>query len=87
VPFEAPADFAVARYVAIRFCVVPRVRGKTLAAARSSLTKALCKVGTVERRFSANIKRGRVISQRPAPRARLAELARVNLVVSRGRRR
>jgi uncharacterized delta-60 repeat protein len=87
VPFEAPADFAVARYVAIRFCVVPNLRRKTLGAARSSLTKALCKVGTVKRTYSASVKAGRVISQRPAPRTRLAELAKVNLVVSRGRRR
>ena len=85
VPFAAPADFAVARYVAIRFCVVPKVHGKTLAAARSSLTRALCKVGTVQRRYSPRVKKGRVISQRPAPRTRLAELAKVNLVVSRGR--
>jgi uncharacterized delta-60 repeat protein len=87
VPFEAPADFAVARYAAIRFCVVPNVRRKTLSAARSSLTKAFCRVGTVKRTYSASVKAGRMISQRPAPRTRLAELAKVNLVVSRGRRR
>jgi uncharacterized delta-60 repeat protein len=86
VPFEA-GDFAVARYVAIRFCVVPSVRRKTLNAARTSLTKAFCKVGTVTRMYSTSVKAGRVISQRPAPRTRLAELAKVNLVVSRGRRR
>jgi eukaryotic-like serine/threonine-protein kinase len=67
--------------------LVPKVRGKTLAAARSALTRALCKVGTVKRAYSPHVKKGRVISQRPAPRARLAELAKVNLVVSRGRRR
>jgi uncharacterized delta-60 repeat protein len=86
VPFEA-GDFAVARYQAIRFCVVPNVRRKTLGAARSSLTKAFCKVGTVKRKYSASVNAGRVISQRPAPRTRLAELAKVNLVVSRGPRR
>jgi uncharacterized delta-60 repeat protein len=86
VPFEA-GDFAVARYVAIRFCIVPDVRRMRLAAARTSLTKALCKVGSVKRTHSASVKAGRVVSQRPAPRTRLAELAKVNLVVSRGRRR
>jgi uncharacterized delta-60 repeat protein len=86
VPFEAPADFAVARYVAIRFCIVPNVRGKTLGDARAGLTKALCKVGTVKRTYSASVRKGRVISQRPAPRTRMAELAKVNLVVSRGRK-
>jgi uncharacterized delta-60 repeat protein len=87
VPFEAPADFAVARYVAIRFCVVPNVRRKTLTAARSSLTKALCKLGTVTRRYSASVAKRRVLSQRPAPRTRLSEQAKVSLVVSRGPRR
>lgn len=87
IPFEGPADFALARYVAIRFCVVPNVRGSTLGAARSRLTKALCKVGTVKRTYSSSVRNGRVISQRPAPRARRAENAKVSLVISRGRRR
>jgi uncharacterized delta-60 repeat protein len=85
VPDSGPADFAVARYQAIRFCVVPKVRGKTLVAARSALTTALCKVGTVKRTYTARAGKGRVISQRPAPRTRLAEFAKVNLVVSLGR--
>ena len=82
-----PWDFAVARYVAIRFCVVPNVRRQTLGVARSALTRAACKVGTVKRRHSTTVRSGRVIAQRPAPRTRLGELAKVNLVVSRGRRR
>jgi uncharacterized delta-60 repeat protein len=84
---RGPWDFAVARYVAIRFCVVPNVRHKTLRAARSSLTKAHCRVGAVERRYSASVAEGRVLLQRPRPQTRLAELSRVSLVVSRGRRR
>jgi uncharacterized delta-60 repeat protein len=84
---RGPWDFAVARYVAIRFCVVPNVRHKTLRAASSSLTKAHCRVGSVERKYSASVAMGRVLSQRPRPRTRLAELSKVNLVVSRGRRR
>ena len=86
-PETGPADFAVARYVAIRFCVVPNVRGQKLAAARSRLTRAACRTGKIQRKYSRTVKKGRVISQRPRPRARLAELAKVNLVVSRGRRR
>jgi uncharacterized delta-60 repeat protein len=82
-----PWDFAVARYVASRFCVVPNVRHKMLGAARTALRNAQCKVGTVKRRYSSAVERGRVISQRRAPRTRLAELARIDLVVSRGRRR
>lgn len=81
------SNFAVARYVAIRFCVVPNVRGKALAAARTALARSTCALGKVKRKYSAKVKRGRVISQRPSPGARLAELAKVNLVLSRGRRR
>jgi uncharacterized delta-60 repeat protein len=87
VPFEAPADFAIARYVAIRFCVVPAVRGRMLAVARTRLGRANCRLGKVKRRYSATVRRGRVISQRPGVGARLAELAKVDLVVSRGKRR
>ena len=87
VPFEAPADFAIARYVAIRFCVVPTVRGQKLAAARTRLARANCRLGKVKRTYSPRVKSGRVISQRPRAGARLSELAKVDLVVSRGRRR
>lgn len=86
-PDSGPSDFAVARYVAIRFCVVPNVRGQTLAAARTRLARAGCRVGTVTRAYSRTVRKGRVISQRPRPRARLAESSKVKLVVSRGRRR
>jgi PASTA domain len=84
---SGPWDIAVARYIAIRFCIVPKVRGKMLAAARRSLMKTLCRVGTVKRKYSAQVKKGRVISQRPAPGTRVAEFTKVSLVVSRGRER
>jgi uncharacterized delta-60 repeat protein len=82
-----PWDFAVARYAAIRFCVVPSVRGQTLAVARTRLVRAACRLGTVKRAYSRTVKRGRVVSQRPRAGARLAELTRVILIVSRGPRR
>jgi uncharacterized delta-60 repeat protein len=82
-----PWDFAVARYVAIPFCVVPAVRGQKLAVARTRLIRANCRLGNVKRAYSRRVKSGRVISQRPRARARLPERANVNLVVSRGRRR
>jgi uncharacterized delta-60 repeat protein len=84
VPFEAPADFAIARYVAIPYCVVPAVRGRTLPVARTRLVRANCRLGKVKWRYSATARRGRVISQRPRVGARLVELAKVDLVVSRG---
>ena len=81
-----PWDFAVARYIAIRFCVVPNVQGQTLSRARIRLERAGCRLGRVEPAYSRRLGKGRVISQRPRARARLAELAKVDLVVSRGRR-
>ena len=87
VPYEGPADFAIARYVAIPFCVVPAVRGQKLAVARTRFVRANCRLGKVKRAYSPRVKSGRVISQRPRAGARLAELAKVDLVVSRGRRR
>lgn len=86
-PGYGPWNFAVARYVALRFCVVPAVRGRTLAAARTRLVRANCRLGRVTSRYSAAVERGRVISHRPRVGARLAALAKVDLVVSRGRRR
>jgi hypothetical protein len=46
-----------------------------------------CRVGRVRRRFSRTVRKGRVISQHPAPGAVLPSHGRVNFVVSRGRRR
>ena len=82
-----PWDFAVARFVAIRFCLAPNVRGKALGAARTALTRSNCRLGKVKRKYSSKVKPGDVISQRPSAGVRLAELAKVDLVVSRGRRR
>jgi hypothetical protein len=67
-------------------CVVPNLKGKTLPAALRALTKTHCTVGKVRRAYSNRIRRGRVISQRPAPGTRLANRAKVSLVVSRGSR-
>ena len=67
-------------------CVVPMLRGKTLPAALRALTKAHCAVGRVRRAYSNRSTRGRVISQRPAAGTRLANGAKVSLVVSRGSR-
>jgi hypothetical protein len=66
-------------------CVVPSVLGSTLPRARAALARASCAVGKVSRRYSSH-RRGRVIAQRPRARTRLARRARVNLVISKGRR-
>lgn len=83
------SDFALARYQnpAPVTCRVPNVRNRKLAAARSAIAKAHCRVGKVRRKASKRIKRGRVISQSPKAGTRLPNLGKVNLVVSRGRSR
>jgi Ca2+-binding RTX toxin-like protein len=68
-------------------CVVPRLQGKTLVAARRALTKSRCRAGKVKLSYSARVRRGRVIAQRPGAGKRLSAGARVNLTVSRGAKR
>jgi beta-lactam-binding protein with PASTA domain len=66
-------------------CVVPTLRGRTLARARTALKAAGCKLGTVKRSHSP-VKRGRVIRSTPRAKKVLAAGSRVTVVVSRGRR-
>lgn len=68
--------------VALRACVVPRVRGLRLAAAKSAITQAGCSVGRV-RRARSRLRRGRVVVQSPRAGLQLAPRARVHLTVSR----
>jgi outer membrane protein assembly factor BamB len=66
-------------------CLVPRVVGRPLPAAKKAIRRAKCSVGRVRHARSAR-RRGRVIKQSPRPGARRVRGARVNLTVSRGRR-
>jgi hypothetical protein len=66
-------------------CVVPAVKGKTLAAASASLQAAHCKTGVLTRRYSTKVAKGRVISQGVAPGTTIANGSLVALVVSKGR--
>jgi len=68
-----------------RPCVVPRVKGKTLRAAKSSIESHDCSLGGIERIASQRVKRDHVISQRPRPGRRLGPGAKVSLAVSKGR--
>jgi VCBS repeat protein/PASTA domain-containing protein len=67
-------------------CNVQRLRGLTLAAAKRKLTRVNCRVGKVGRR-SSSLRAGRVISQKPVFGAVRPDGAKVDLVISRGRRR
>jgi ABC-type transport system substrate-binding protein len=68
-------------------CVVPNVRGKTVAQARRMLRARRCALGRLTRAYSVRVRIGRIIRQSRRPTARLPRGTRVHVVVSRGRRR
>jgi Ca2+-binding RTX toxin-like protein len=67
-------------------CVVPNVKGKTLARARRLLASRRCVLGRVTKAYSQKVRKGRVISQRPSVGRRLPRGTKVHVKVSRGRR-
>jgi serine/threonine-protein kinase len=68
-------------------CVVPSVKGKTLASARAAIRAAHCQLGRVTHAYSPHVKNGRVISQKPQSGTRLPNGSKVQLVFSLGKRR
>jgi serine/threonine-protein kinase len=66
-------------------CHVPTVTGRALALARGRIKKAHCAVGSIRHAHSKK-RKGIVIAQRPQAGRMLPKGARVNLVVSRGRK-
>lgn len=68
-------------------CVVPNLKRKTVRAARRRLAARHCRLGSVRRRYSSRVARGRIISQRPRPGRELADRRKVSVLVSRGRHR
>jgi hypothetical protein len=67
-------------------CRVPKIVGKTLAAARASLRSKRCAAGRVSKAYSKAIRRGRVISQSRRAGQVLPVRTVVNLVISNGTR-
>jgi hypothetical protein len=68
-------------------CNVQYVEGLTPAAAKQKLARVNCRVGKIRRAHSKQVKKGRVISQKPEFGAVRPGGAKVNLTVSAGRRR
>jgi hypothetical protein len=66
-------------------CVVPRLRNRTFASARAALGRAGCSIPKPTLRVSRKLRRGYVISSRPAARKKVRRGRAVKLVVSRGR--
>lgn len=81
-PSSTPPDSVAA---ARARCVVPKLKNRTFASARTALARAGCSTPMPATRLSRSFRRGRVISSRPAPRERLRRGAKVKLVVSGGK--
>jgi hypothetical protein len=64
-------------------CLVPALRGRTLAAAKRALKAGGCAVGSVTRRKARPSRRGRVLAQSAAAGTKLPANARVGLVVGK----
>jgi PASTA domain len=86
----APAvarTFSIGRRAQPLRCKVPRVISKKLPAARSTITKRHCRTGNVTRVYSRTRQKGVVIRQSRRPGRVLPANSKIDLVVSRGRRR
>jgi hypothetical protein len=68
-------------------CTVQDVFRQTLPAAKRTIARANCRVGKIRRAYSKIVPRGRVISQKPKPGTVLPTPGKVNLIISRGRKR
>jgi len=67
-------------------CIVPRVVGKTLSAAKRMLKAAHCGVGKTTRAYS-KLKRGRVVAEKPRAGKHLKSGAKVALTLSKGKKK
>jgi PASTA domain-containing protein/List-Bact-rpt repeat protein len=67
-------------------CVVPKVEGKSLSAAKRTIEAHGCGVGKVSRAYSKTLKKGYVISQKPSHGRKLAPGTKVSVVLSKGKR-
>jgi hypothetical protein len=62
-------------------CIVPRLKGKTVAAARRAIKSHHCSVGKITKFASSPQKKGKVVSQNPKPGKHLKRGAKVSLKV------
>jgi PKD repeat protein len=64
-------------------CVVPKLHGKSLAAAKRALRKAHCAIGKITHKHSRLVKPGHVIASKPRPHARRRAGSKVALIIAR----
>lgn len=65
-------------------CIVPKLKGKKVKAARKALRRANCKPGKVKRSFSGKFDKGRVIKGRAKPGKVFPAGAKIGIKVSKG---
>jgi len=68
-------------------CRVPNVLGRRVAFAKRTIARRHCRTGNVAYAYSRKRKKGIVISQSRRPGRVLPARSKINLIVSRGRRR
>ena len=79
VPLKADAVFAPKPT-----CVVPKLKGRSLTAAKQAIRRAHCGIGRIRRAASHTVEKNHVISQKPKPNSRLKQGAKITLLVSKG---
>jgi hypothetical protein len=78
-PVIAPQPSAPAPAPVVAHCVVPKVKGKTLKAAKKKLRAANCRLGSVTKEKSVTAATGKVVKQGPKPGKVLAAGAKVRV--------
>jgi PASTA domain/WD40-like Beta Propeller Repeat len=85
-PSPPPPSPPPVRPPAVVLCVVPNVKGKTVARAKAALRARRCAPGRIKYAFHRTIKKGRVIAQSKRPGTRHPRNTRVHLTLSKGTR-
>jgi hypothetical protein len=67
----------------LKNCTVPRLKGKSLKAAKRLLKSHDCGLGKIKHAFSRTVRRGRVISQKPKAGRHYRHGTKISLVLSR----
>ena len=81
----ATQSFTVTAATKQELCVVPKLKGKRLAAAKKALKKAHCAVGRITKHKSSTVRKGKVISSSPKRGSKHRGGTKIALSVSRGK--
>ena len=82
---SAAAHASLKTKAAPKKCVVPKLHGDSLKAAKRALRRAHCTLGKVTKKASRKVAKGHVISSRPPAGTRRKRSARIAIVLSRGK--